>query len=97
MTPKQAVLKALEGVYATVEKGQVKLFKASEDGDDDSAEWDVVDLAKNTNLVMEASYVEPHPEGADRGGYVPCLEVRDEIGGHYKVFYYGDSGWAHYD
>jgi len=71
-----------DGVYPTsMGKGQVALFK----DDDQGNEIDVTANYPDIEL-----YIDEHPEGADRGGYVPWAEAGSDT-----AFYYGPDGeWA---
>lgn len=42
-----------------------------------------------TDLGVSNTYVGAHPEGSDRGGYVPWVETNDGQ----TTFYYGEYGW----
>ena len=74
------LLNYLEGTYPEVDKGKVTLYRDTPEGE---VEVPLPEGAKG--------YVDAHPEGSDRGGYVPWLEVP----GASPVFYYEPTGeWS---
>lgn len=61
------LLDFLKGLSPLAEKGRVSLVREGEDGSEEPAP-----LPEGA-----AAYVDAHPEGADRGGYVPTVELPD--------------------
>jgi len=69
-------------VYAeSLGKGKVRLFV---DDPNTGEETDVTDQYPGAVL-----YVDEHPEGSDRGGYVPWIEM----GGQQAFYYEPDGEW----
>lgn len=73
---RDGLLVYLEGVYPDVHKGVVTLSR--EDGTK-------VLLPKDAT-----AYLDEHPEGADRGGYVPYVELPNGS----SVFFHEELGWT---
>jgi hypothetical protein len=76
------LLNYLEDTYPTTEKGRVTGLSRYHSG-----------VLEEVPLPAGAEgYVDAHPEGSDRGGYVPWLEVP----GASPVFYYEPEGeWSY--
>ena len=62
-------------IWPNTERGKVTLFKQDEEGD--ATEEKVVGFDGE-------GYVDEHPEGSDRGGFVPYWESGGEKAYHYE-------------
>ncbi len=81
---RKELLQYLEGSYPTVNKGVVTLTKVVEKGEGWEGEEDLP-LPEGCRAYLDA-----HPEGSDRGGYCPFVELPSGA----SVFYYeGDGTW----
>jgi hypothetical protein len=80
MTTKE-LLAYVQGTTPETDKGRVFLVRDSE-----TAEEETVPLPEGCE-----GFVDEHPEGSDRGGYVPWVKLPSGAG----VFYYEPSGeWS---
>ena len=81
----KAELKAyLKDCVPVVSRGKVSLVKETklDEVEVEEQDWPLPDGAK--------AFLDQHPEGSDRGGYVPWVEV-----GAARVYYYEPDGeWA---
>jgi hypothetical protein len=66
-------------------KGRVSLVRR-----DDSDEFIPLALEELSSIGFIEDYVEEHPEGSDRGGYVPTIHTSDECA------YYDESAGEWY-
>lgn len=85
------ILDILNQFYADINKGEVTLY--TDCVDDDGREvacGRMITPEELDKIGFTESYVDDHPEGSDRGGYVPYLEAS----GH-TFFYYENAGeWS---
>jgi uracil phosphoribosyltransferase len=80
MRTSRELLEYLTGVCPAVSKGVVTLMREKE-----TEQEEVVPLPDGAK-----AYVDSHPEGSDRGGYVPYVELASGV----SVYYYeGDGEW----
>jgi len=70
---RDAFVKSLNdaGVYPMVCEGEVTLVKEDDEGNE-------VEVALSEFNIIKG-YVDEHPEGSDRGGFVPWVRLNDDV------------------
>lgn len=90
----QLLVESLASFVPSVDDGEVRLLVSTEGEQREATDEELVALGVNR------LYLDSHPEGADRGGYVPFVEFKKQHetdgGGtdHYRSFHYCGDSWC---
>jgi hypothetical protein len=76
-----------EKVIISSNKGKVTLMQEDDEGNEKEFSLEAL------GYTEVSSYIDSHPEGSDRGGYVPYVEAVGPDKKHYNVYYYEHDGW----